>query len=147
MIRAFQKSDLEQLVNIVQSHIPISFAEEELTDFKDYIKTHHDTYFTIIRENKVAGGIGYLTSKDCTSGSIRWIFTHVEYMGKGVAKEAILHCLSILKTISTVEEILVDTSQLAFKLFEKFGFRTIDTRKDYWGTGLDLYKMKLNLHS
>ena len=34
---------------------------------------------------------------------------------------------------------------LAYRFFEKFGLVLIKTEKDYWGKGLDLYWMEMEL--
>jgi ribosomal protein S18 acetylase RimI-like enzyme len=41
-----------------------------------------------------------------------------------------------------VKKLVVRTSQLAYKFFERLGYHLIRTEKDYWGKGLDLYLME-----
>jgi ribosomal protein S18 acetylase RimI-like enzyme len=41
--------------------------------------------------------------------------------------------------------IIVRTSQLAYKFYQKVGFELEKTEKDFWAKGFDLYQMKMNL--
>lgn len=51
----------------------------------------------------------------------------------------------MLKLNPKIDKLVVTTSQLAFRFIEKFGFDLIQTEKDYWGPGLDLYLMEKQL--
>lgn len=71
---------------------------------------------------------------------------HPEYRGAGLGKLAVEYCLELFKKISGIEKVIVDAFQIAFPLFARFGFTTVECKKDYWGSGLDLVKMALRLH-
>ena len=101
-----------------------------------------ETYFTIERENKIVGGIGYSVKESDKSGRITWLFLHPNSSRYGLGTRAVEHCLNILELNPVVEKFVVTTSQLAYKFFGKFGFDLIRTEKDHWGKGLDLYLME-----
>jgi len=63
----------------------------------------------------------------------------------GLGKKTVEHCLNILESSPNVEKLVVTTSQLAFKIFGKFGYELVKVEKDYWGEGLDLYLMEKEL--
>jgi len=48
-----------------------------------------------------------------------------------------------LSNNSNVELIVVRTSQLAFKFYEKMGFELEKIEKDYWAKNFDLYQMTM----
>ncbi|MES1225790.1 MAG: GNAT family N-acetyltransferase [Bacteroidota bacterium] len=142
MIRPFKQTDKEQLIEIFKLNTPTYFDRKELADFEDYLAEHSGTYLTIEHEGKIAGGTGYYIKDSDKSGRITWIFFHPECAGLGLGKQAVQHCLTILKSNPAIEKLVVTTSQLAYKFFEKFGYTLVQTEKDYWGQGLDLYLME-----
>lgn len=142
MIRSYKIEDKKQLVKIFELNTPKYFNPNEINDFKEYIDLHGNTYLTIECENKIVGGAGYYVKESDQSGRITWIFFHPDYSGMGLGKRVMEHCLSILKTDPMVNKLVVTTSQLAYRFFEKFGYKLVQVKKDYWGQGLDLYLME-----
>jgi ribosomal protein S18 acetylase RimI-like enzyme len=142
MIRTYNISDKEKLIEIFRLNVPEFFDPKEEHEFADYLKIKSDTYLTIEFENEIIGGIGYEIRKSDKSGRINWIFLHPDFRGEGHGQKAVEFCLTILKSDPTVEVLIVRTSQLAYKFFEKSGYKLILTEKDHWGQGLDLYLME-----
>ncbi|WP_299443722.1 GNAT family N-acetyltransferase [uncultured Aquimarina sp.] len=143
MIRPYNVSDKKELVEIFKLNTPIYFDPKEVNDFEEYLEHKSATYLIIEYENKIVGGAGYDFQEKDNTGRITWIFFHPNYTGLGLGKKMVEHCLSILKLNLTLEKVLVTTSQLAYKFFERFGFLLKKTEKDYWGPELDLYLMEL----
>jgi ribosomal protein S18 acetylase RimI-like enzyme len=98
---------------------------------------------TIELNNRIVGGTGYYVNSKEKIGQITWIFFDPNYSGKGLGKQSVEYCLKILQKDKKVEKIMVTTSQLAYKFFEKFGFKTIRIEKDYWRKGIDLFEMEM----
>lgn len=143
MIRPFQHSDKENLVEIFKLNTPRFFDPKEVNDFIKYLEKHSDTYLTLEHENQIAGGAGYYVKESDQSGRITWIFFHPAFSGLGLGRQAVEHCLTVLKQSPHVEKFIVTTSQLAYKFFEKFGYQITRIEKDFWGPGLDLYEMEM----
>lgn len=146
MIREYRVSDREELLDVFKLNIPKYFDPKEVDDFLEYLDDHGDTYLTIEKDNKIVGGVGYFFNDSDKSGQITWIFLHPEYTDHGLGKQAVKHCITLLKSNSEIVKLVVTTSQLAFRFFEKFGFNLIRTEKDYWGSGLDLFLMEIQLN-
>ncbi|MCT4639464.1 MAG: GNAT family N-acetyltransferase [Bacteroidales bacterium] len=146
MIREYRVSDREELLDVFKLNIPKYFDPKEVDDFLEYLDDHGDTYLTIEKDNKIVGGVGYIFNDSDKSGQITWIFLHPEYTDHGLGKQAVEHCITLLKSNSEIVKLVVTTSQLAFRFFEKFGFNLIRTEKDYWGSGLDLFLMEIQLN-
>ncbi|MCE3280110.1 MAG: family N-acetyltransferase [Bacteroidetes bacterium] len=142
MIRPYEVSDKEELISIFNLNVPKYFDPKELQEFEDYLEVGKDTYMTIESENSIIGGVGYEIRKSDSSGRINWIFLHPQFSGTGYGKQAVEYCLTILKQDPIVKTLVVRTSQLAYKFFERLGYSLIRTEKDYWGKGLDLYLME-----
>ncbi len=145
MIRPYRISDKEQLMEIFRLNTPKYFDPDELKDFEQYLQDYSETYFTVEHEGKIVGGVGCYVKESDKSGRITWIFFHPNSSGYGLGTKAVKHCLNILKQNQQVEKLVVSTSQLAYKFFEKFNYSLIKTEKDYWGKGLDLYLMERDL--
>ena len=142
MIRPYTELDKTRLLEIFKLNIPQYFDPKELTDFEEYLNQQSDTYLTIEIKDKIAGGIGYYVQESDQSGRITWVFFDPDYSGKGLGRQAVSHCLTILKSNPKVKKLIVTTSQLAYQFFEKFGYHLVKTEKDYWGKGLDLFLME-----
>jgi len=143
MIRPFIQADKDTLIEIFKLNTPQNFDTKEVADFIEYLDNYSDTYLTLEHEGKIVGGTGYYLKETDKSGRITWIFFHPNYAGLGLGRQAIEYCLTALKQNPKVEKLVVTTSQLAYKFFEKFGYRLTRIEKDFWGLGLDLYEMEM----
>lgn len=142
MIRPYNATDQNELINIFRLNTPEYFDPKEVADYEAYLKGNAHLYFTVEHENKIAGGVGYYVKESDKSGRITWIFFHPAYAGLGLGRKAVEYCFAIFKSDPTIEKLVVTTSQKAYKFFEKLGYKLVETEKDYWGQGLDLYLME-----
>ncbi len=145
MIRRYEPKDKNQLLLIMQLNIPDAFAEEELKDFELYLQEELEDYFVLEIDGQLAGGggINYFTEEK--TARISWDMLHPEYHRKGLGKQLTLHRINHIKNNPEISEIIVRTSQLAFRFYEKAGFKLFRTKKDFWAKGYDLYEMKLQV--
>ena len=144
MIRPYKKSDKDLLIEVFKLNTPKYFDVKEVEDFEMYLEKNHRTYFTFEINNEIVGGTGINIDENNKTGQVTWIFFAPSHSRKGLGKLSVEHCLNILKKNKSVDDIIVTTSQYAFKFFEKFGFETNRIEKDHWGEGLHLYDMKIN---
>ena len=145
MIRAYQLSDREQLIDLFKLNTPTYFDPDEQCEFEKYLDRHGDTYLTIVHKNQIVGGAGYRITDGNTVGRITWIFFHPDSAGHGLGRQAVEHCMTIFRLTSSIEKVVVTTSQFAYRFFEKFGMQLTETAQDHWGPGLDLYRMEMIL--
>lgn len=142
MIKPYKPTDKERLLKIFSFNTPKYFDKNEINDFEEYLMQKAETYLTIEVNNNIVGGIGYYINENDKSGRITWIFFDPSYSGQGLGKQSVEHCLKILSKDKRVEKFIVTTSQLAYKFFDKFDYSISRIEKNYWGEGLDLYKME-----
>lgn len=144
-IRRYQSSNQKALVEIFKNYIPSDFAPDEIHDFTNHLANHGHTYFCFEADHRIIGGIGYQLTHDDSIGRIKWILFNPKFAGKGLGSQAVKYCLSELLSKTTASKSVITTSQLAYRFFEKFGFRLLKTEKDFWGKGLDLYQLEMDL--
>ena len=144
MIQPYDESHRSQIVDLIQMNIPKFFHPSEEADFILYLEQEIEDYFVYEMEGTIVG-CGGLNYKTTTEGVISWDIIHPDYQGKGIGKELMMHRLEHLKSNDEIEKVTVRTSQLAYRFYEKFGFRLENIIKDGWAPGFDIYEMSMPL--
>jgi ribosomal protein S18 acetylase RimI-like enzyme len=142
MIREYQDSDKNAVLNLLRLNTPKYFAPEEEKDLDDYLDNERELYFVIIFDNKLVGCGGINFADNNTRGKISWDILHPDYQGKSLGTQLLKHRIEILKSMENIQKISVRTSQIAYKFYEKNGFELFEIIKDYWAKGFDLYNME-----
>lgn len=147
MIREYSTSDKPKVIKLLQLNTPEYFDPSEDVELIDYLDNNREDYFVVLRKSKIvgAGGINYFPDKN--TARISWDMIHPEYQGKGVGKELIQYRISLIKASSKkIELIIVRTSQLTYKFYEKMGFVLEKIEKDFWAKDFDLYQMIMKIN-
>jgi ribosomal protein S18 acetylase RimI-like enzyme len=140
-IREYAANDRENVLRLLRLNTPQYFAPSEEKDLEYYLDNHADHYFVIESGGEVLGCGGFNFSDDRTVGKISWDIFHPDHQGKGLGSALTRYRIERLKEYDSLRIISVRTSQVAFKFYEKFGFRLREVVKDYWAEGFDLYRM------
>ncbi|MEM7369002.1 MAG: N-acetyltransferase [Bacteroidota bacterium] len=140
-IRPYTIEDRLPLLEVFWQNVPTFFDPSEIADLEAYLDQKPLTYFVLVDQELRLGGAGLRLSNEGKTGHITWIFFHPACQGKGFGSKLLHHCLARLAEYEEVTRIELTTSQLAYQFFEKFGFEVVETQKDFWGKGLDLYRM------
>ncbi|WP_461490641.1 GNAT family N-acetyltransferase [Pontibacter sp. HJ8] len=145
MIRPYSPDDQEQLIEILRRNTPEYFAVSEEEDFNAYLEQHVEQYFVVEEGERIigAGGINYFD--DYTLARISWDLIHPDFQGKGIGKELMRYRMDEIRKKNTVRVVVVRTTQLVYRFYQKMGFVLERTEKDFWAKGFDLYQMKLEL--
>ncbi|MCG6186373.1 GNAT family N-acetyltransferase [Maribellus maritimus] len=147
LIRKYTTADQLKVLELFRFNTPAFFDPSEEKDFKDYLKNQLEDYFVVEGNRKIigAGGINYFAEKN--TARIAWDMIHPDFHKKGIGKELTIHRLSAIRNRPDIHTVIVRTSQLAFKFYEKLGFEQEDMIPDFWAKGFHLYQMKLNLRN
>lgn len=137
-LQPYKKEDLTEVLALFRLNVPEYFAAHEEADLQEYLAKHGNTHFVMKEQERIIGTGGYVAKGD--THMLAWYFVHPDYYGKGIGTAIAQHCLNILHTLSQ-DKIVVRTSQLAYKFFERLGFTLTHTEDNYWGDGLHLYYM------
>lgn len=140
-IREYEPGDKETVMNLIRLNTPGYFAPEEETDLRNYLDYERELYYVLLWNGRIAGcgGINFADGK--TTGKISWDILHPEYQRRSLGTQLLLYRINKLKSIGNIQKIIVRTSQLVYKFYEKHGFELQEIRKDYWAKGIDMYYM------
>ena len=141
-IREYQASDKESLLALLRLNTPKYFAPEEEHSFAKYLDEETELYYVVLADGKAVGcgGINFADGK--ATGRISWDIVHPSWQGKKIGIRLLRFRIEKLKRMGGIRKITVRTSQLVYKFYEKQGFVLLETRKDHWAKGLDMYKME-----
>ena len=146
MIKTYQNTDQEKLVQLLRLNTPQFFDPSEEKDFIKYLNTDSDNYFVFKNDNELigCGGINYF--KEDALARISWDMVHPHHHGKGVGKQLVQFRINEIKKKEGINKIVVRTSQFTFKFYKKMGFELEKIEKDFWAKGFDLYQMIILLN-
>ncbi|MCA1750639.1 MAG: GNAT family N-acetyltransferase [Cryomorphaceae bacterium] len=142
-IRDYSPADKEALINLLRLNTPEYFAAAEEADFRHYLDFERELYYTLLLDGEIAGCGGLNFEDGGTTGIISWDIIHPAHQGKVLGARLVQHRLKKLKSIEGVQKVVVRTSQLTHKFYQKQGFRLIEIVKDHWAEGFDMYRMEL----
>ena len=140
-IRPYQPTDKPAVLQLLRLNTPAYFSSEEEADFIFYLDHELQDYFVVTLPGKVigCGGINYCGK----TGKISWDMLHPDYQNQGIGRQLLQFRIDALKANPEIELITVRTSQLAYRFYQKAGFKLIRIEKNYWADGFDLYEMEL----
>ncbi|HEX8528499.1 MAG TPA: GNAT family N-acetyltransferase [Cytophagales bacterium] len=141
-IRPYTAADQASVLHLLRLNTPQSFAPAEEADLVYYLENHADHYFVVEADDEVLGCGGFNFSDDGTVGKISWDIFHPDHQGKGLGSALTRYRIAKLKEYDSDRTISVRTKQVAYRFYEKIGFRLREVVKDYWAEGFDLYRME-----
>ncbi|KGE13321.1 GNAT family N-acetyltransferase [Sphingobacterium deserti] len=141
IIRPYQSTDKATLLELLRLLVPTYFAEEEIADLSEYLDNEVERYFVAEEQGKLVAAAGINFEKEHGIGKLSWDFVHPDKHGRGLGKMLLNYRIDLIIKMPQVQEITVRTSQLAYRFYEKHGFKVVDIQKDYWAPGFDMYKM------
>lgn len=138
MIRKARISDLEEILKIEKENFETPWS---LESFLNELSASYSTCYVYEENFKV---IGYIVLHIILNEiEIANISIDKNYQGKRVGFKLLEFVLNKYIGFIFFLEVRVDNFR-AIKLYEKFGFKKIGLRKDYYGKGKDAILMKLN---
>lgn len=143
MIRLYTIKDRSKVIALLRQNIPEYFDPSEESYFEKYLDNDVEDYFVYEYNTEIigAGGINYFPEEKLAR--ISWDIIDPKSQGKGIGKKLIQYRINRLNANPNVEWIVVRTSQLAYKFYEKMGFKLEKIEKDFWAKNFDLYQMQM----
>lgn len=142
LLRPYAPTDYDRIMQLFLLNTPTYFHPREQADLEYFLTLEMETdpYYVLEHEGEVLASGGYYFENN--KAGLSWFIVHPAHHGRGLGSQLVNHHLAILKK-SNVEKIIVDTSQLVYPFYERFGFVLISTKDDHWGPGMHLYSMEL----
>lgn len=139
-IRPYSPSDKNAVLLLFDWNVPDYFSKEERDGLVFYLDREIELYFVVVINTQIVGcgGINF----ESTKGIISWDIIHPQFQNQNLGTQLIQHRIEVLNNMPLIEKIVVRTSQHTFKFYQKKGFDLLETEKDYWATGFDLYYME-----
>jgi len=141
-IRPYTQKDKNVVLHLFDLNVPSYFSANERFDLANYLENEIEFYFVIEMDNKIVGCGGINLDATKTKGIISWDIIHPEYHNKKLGTALLKHRIDILNKMPNIHSIIVRTSQHTYLFYQKQGFELLETTKDYWAPGFDLYYME-----
>jgi N-acetylglutamate synthase-like GNAT family acetyltransferase len=144
MIREYSYKDKSKVIELLRKNTPEYFDASEENDFENYLENEVEDYYVFEENSEIigAGGINYFTEQKLAR--ISWDIINPKSQGNGIGKKLTQYRVNHLNRNPNIESIIVRTTQLVFKFYEKMGFELEKVEKDFWAKDFDLYQMKMN---
>ncbi|MEO8794612.1 MAG: GNAT family N-acetyltransferase [Daejeonella sp.] len=141
-IREYRPEDKNLVMELFRLNTPDYFSEDEEADLDLYLDKYREDYYVLYFDNQLVGSGGINYEEEGEKAIISWDIFHPEYHGKGLGTKLLKYRIDKILRQKTANNVLVRTSQVVYKFYQKFGFRLVETQKDFWAEGFDLYKME-----
>lgn len=145
-IRPYYVNDQPQLLELLRSNTPRFFDASEEKEFLEYLQQDSENYYIIEEANAVIGSGGFNYGFDHgKTARISWGMVHPDWQGKGIGKKLTQFRINEIQKHPEVEKIVVRTTKMVHRFYQKQGFELEKIKKDYWAPGFDLYQMGMVL--
>lgn len=146
MIRTYNASDKERIIELLDQNTPEYFDPSEKDHLVNYLAFEIEDYFVFELDGKVVGCGGVNFGFDNgRAARISWDIVSKEHHGHGIGRRLVQHRIEHIKTKPEVKKIVVRTTQLVYKFYEKQGFEMEMEKKNFWAKDLHLYQLVINL--
>jgi ribosomal protein S18 acetylase RimI-like enzyme len=150
VIRNYTTSDRDACMTIFKSNMPKFFAPVELVDFENWLNWYRkkevsadtiDSYFVLEVDGQVIASGGFFLDLSSRQASMTWGMVANDQHGMGYGRQLLLYRIDQIRTIQLDAFIVLDTSQHAYRFFEKQGFIVQKITPNGYAEGLDRYDM------
>lgn len=149
-IKTYTLTDKEYIIEIFKSNCPKYFDSNDLPDLIDFLDNYADHNFKVLLyKNEIIGCGGYYVNHANKVFGIAWVmFKRFSVGHSNFRKIAALffnHTLNNIEDEKLDFDIIINTTQLLEKTFNRFDFRTEKIIKKGFGANLDHYVMRRKL--
>lgn len=147
--RNYQAADREACLEIFNQLTPMHFKSGELEDFTRFLDSLGDApcrYAIIEKEGGdiiASGGMWF----DNAGGvaTLLWDMVRPDQQRQGIGRFMLATRMGWLSEHPQIKTLLASMSRHSAGFFEKEGFKTFNVQRDFFGPGVDLYEMKLQV--
>ena len=129
-------------MKLFKSNVPIFFHTSEQILFQDYLLKEKTNYYLLFNSNnKLVASGGYEVEEKPNTIVLTWGMVDSSYHKNGYGRFLTEFRLNSIYNNFPKSDIILNTTQKTFQFYEKFGFKLVSIKKDYYGVGLDRYDM------
>ncbi|CAM2881076.1 GNAT family N-acetyltransferase [Flavobacterium frigoris] len=142
-IRPYIQNDKVAVIELLRSNTPRFFDPTEEKYLIEYLNKEVEDYFIVEENHEIigAGGINYFPEEK--TARISWDIIKPDSQGKGIGRKLTEYRINHLNKNIEVDIIIVRTTQLVYKFYEKRGFKLMKVEENFWAKNFDLYQMEL----
>ena len=145
VIRDFEPSDLDGVIQVFRSNIPKYFGPDEEAGLRSYLAEFARDYFLIEIGDEIVGSGGFaLNSSVEQTVSLCWGMIRSDYLGTGLGRLLTDFRIERIRERFPKAPIVISTSQHTQGFYEKFGFVLTRHTPDGFGPGIDICEMRMN---
>ena len=147
LIRPYTATDLDAVIEIFRSNIPMYFSPEEEAGLRQFLATDRaqNYYVGVVKGEVIAAG-GIAPNDDVTV-SLCWGMVHSNRLGSGLGRKLTEFRIEIAAEKFRGHPLVISTSQHTQGFYEKLGFRLTSHTPDGFAPGIDICKMRLENRS
>lgn len=136
------KLDINSINELYKIYVE-QFKDESWTlkQIQDSFNNNNTSFYGIYENNVLASFASILTSVDDIN--LLDIATCENFKNRGYAKQLLCYIIGLRKENQTVSLEVKSKNLVAISLYEKFGFKTLNIRKNYYKDGDDAFCMFL----
>lgn len=139
--RYFRPADIESVVSLLITNIPMYFVPAEEKELRDYLYEYPENYWIIDKDHEAVAAGGIVLNDDQTI-SLCWGMVRNDLIGTGLGKQLTLFRMEKAREKWGVLPFVTSTSHLTEGFYLKLGFQTIEHTPDGFGPGIDICKMR-----
>lgn len=146
-IRIYNKNDEKYIIDIFKSNCPKYFYINDLDSLYFFLNNYIDENFKVVTLNDYIVGCGghYVKENEKLIG-IAWVMFKRNSLGVknflSLSNIFFEHIMDNIQNEKKAFDIIINTTQLLEKTFNKFGFHTVHIIKNGFGKNLDHYVMR-----
>jgi ribosomal protein S18 acetylase RimI-like enzyme len=142
-IRPYKPQDKIAVIELLRSNTPQFFDPAEEKNLIEYLDKEVEDYFVVEENHEIigAGGVNYFPKEK--TARISWDIIKPDSQGKGIGRKLTEHRINRLNKSKEIDLIIVRTTQLVYKFYEKRGFYLMKVEENFWAKNFDLYQMEL----
>lgn len=141
----FHEEHISDLLQIFDSNMPKYFDPSERNQYIQFFESLYQGEYYVYHEDDTYLGAGGFCTQNPGEARIVWVMVDSKSHGRGVGKALMQFFEQRIRDRKEYSKISLQTSQLTDKFYEKLGYKTLYTKKDHWGEGLDLVYMEMEL--
>lgn len=142
-IRPYTEIDRADCEAIFRTNVPRWFREHELPGFLQFLDAGECPYFVVEDEGQLVACGGYGRRAGSDIADLCWGMVAMPSHKKGFGSQLLMARLRRIAADERFSGARLGTSQLTEGFYRRFGFVTVERKKDGIDKGLDVVEMRL----